>query len=435
MSLSTQPYKGTRDFYPEDMRRQKWMFAQMRKVVERFGYEEYNAPTLELVELYAAKSSEEIVTQQTYVFEDRGGRTVTIRPEMTPSVSRMVAARRQELAYPLRMYNIGNRMRYERQQRGRLREFWQLDVDLFGVDSQAAEIEAIQVADQILQKFGAKRKSYTIKINSRQLVDNLLLDQLRLTKEQAVAVTRLVDRMAKMERKDFERELSSLFSIQHLKDGKLELLKSFLYKPDWNREPYTLLDKTLVTRVQEVVKSLQGVGITNVEFDPTLMRGFDYYTGIVFEVFDTDPQNNRAMFGGGRYSGLVGLFGVEPVEAVGFAMGDVTLQNFLESNKLLKPLKPETEVYVVLIGDVADQAQKVLADLRQMGVNVAVDLSGRKPDKQIKTAAKKGIRYALFIGEEELKNEKYKLKDLLDGREESHSVQRLVSIVQDRRNS
>lgn len=193
-------------------------------------------------------------------------------------------------------------------------------------------------------------------------------------------------------------------------------------------------DPVLVQRVKDVITSLQSVGITNVEFDPTLMRGFDYYTGIVFEMFDNHPDNNRAMFGGGRYSGLVGLFGVEPVEAVGFAMGDVPLQNFLESNKLLKPLKPETEVYVVLIGDVLNDAQKVITDLRQMGVNVAVDLSGRKTDKQLKTAAKKGIRYALFIGEEELKEEKYKLKDLLDGTEESHSAQRLVSIIKDRRN-
>ncbi len=435
MSLSTQPYKGTRDFYPEDLRRQKWTFGKIREVVERFGFEEYNAPILEPLELYAAKTGEEIVNEQTYQFEDRGGRKVAIRPEMTPSVSRMVAARRQELAYPMRMYNIGNRMRYERQQRGRLREFWQLDVDIFGVDSNAAELEAIQVADQVLQSFGAKRKMYTIKVNSRELIEDLLLGVLELNETQALAVTKLVDRLNKMERKTFEAELSKLFTIQHLKDGKLELLKAFLFEQDWAKAPYTQLKPEIVATVQELLESLTSSGITNVEFDPTLMRGFDYYTGIVFEVFDSNPENNRSMFGGGRYSGLVGLFGVEPIEAVGFAMGDVTLANFLESNKLMRPLRPETEVYVILIGDVFEAAQPVIADLRQMGLNVAVDITGRKPDKQIKAAAKKGIRYALFIGEEELKTGKYKLKDLLDGKEEAHSPQRLVSMIQDHRSN
>jgi len=429
MSLSTQPYKGTRDFYPEDMRRQKWMFNKMRQAVERFGYEEYNAPLLEPLEIYAAKTGQEIVNEQTYAFEDRGGRKVVVRPEMTPSVSRMIAAKRQELAYPMRLFNIGNRWRYERPQRGRLREFYQLDVDIFGVDNLSAEVEAIQVADQVLQKFGAKRKMYQIKLNSRKLVDALLFDQLELNQEQALAVTKLVDRMNKMEKPAFDSALASLFTIQHLKDGKLEQLKEFLNTNDLSKLP----DSESVQRLKELSATLEGLGITNVEFDPTLMRGFDYYTDIVFEVFDCNPENNRSMFGGGRYSGLVGLFGVEPIEAVGFAMGDVTLANFLESNKLLQPLKPETELYVVLIGDVQGQAQKVVADLREMGVNVALDITGRKPDKQTKTAAKKGIRYVLFIGEEEIKNETYKLKDLLDGTEESHGAQRLVSIIQDRR--
>src|SRR5690606_30385525 len=140
---------GTRDFYPEDKRLQKWIFAKWRTVVESFGYEEYDAPLLEPIELYAAKTSEEIVTEQTYVFEDRGGRTMTIRPEMTPTVSRMVAARRQELTYPLRLYSIPNLWRYERAQRGRFREHWQLNVDLFGVANVEGDFEMLQLAHAI----------------------------------------------------------------------------------------------------------------------------------------------------------------------------------------------------------------------------------------------------------------------------------------------
>ena len=156
-TLSSQPYKGTRDYYPEQKRVQNYIFNTWRTVVERFGYEEYGAPMLEPIEIYAAKSGQELVNDQTYVFTDRGDRTVAIRPEMTPTVSRMVAARRQELAYPARLYSIANFMRYERPQRGREREFWQLNVDLFGVDDVAADVEVIAIADSILKEFGANK--------------------------------------------------------------------------------------------------------------------------------------------------------------------------------------------------------------------------------------------------------------------------------------
>src|SRR3990167_5520175 len=174
MALSTQPYKGARDFYPEDKRLQKYIFGKMREVAEKFGYEQYDAPMLEPLELFTAKTNDEIVNEQTYSFEDRGGRKVVIRPEMTPSVSRMVAARRQELSYPLRWYSIPNLWRYEQPQLGRLREHWQLNADLFGVDSMEGEHEVIQVADAVMQAFGAKRSQYVIKLNSRKLTDSCM---------------------------------------------------------------------------------------------------------------------------------------------------------------------------------------------------------------------------------------------------------------------
>jgi histidyl-tRNA synthetase len=162
------------------------------------------------------------------------------------------------------------------------------------------------------------------------------------------------------------------------------------------------------------------------------MRGFDYYTDIVFEVFDNHPENNRSMFGGGRYDGLVSLFGVEPLATVGFGMGDVTLQNFLETHDLLPAQQPETDVYVVLIGDVYLQAQKPIQDLRRMGVNVAVDSSGRRPEKQLKSAIKHGVHYAMFIGEHELADDQFVIKNLLTAQEERHGLQRIVSIVRRR---
>ncbi len=433
MSLSVQPYKGARDFYPEDKRLQKYMFRIMRESVERMGYEEYDAPILEALDLYLAKTGEEIVNEQTYAFEDRGGRQVAIRPEMTPTVSRMVAARRQELAYPLRWYSIPNLWRYERPQRGRLREHWQLNVDLFGLEDLRAETEIIQVADSILKKFGATHDMYQVKLNSRKLMDYILSDYLGLNDTQAHTLAKLIDRMHKMSIEEFEAETTSIFSHGQREEGAHHKLQGLLKIKSLEHLPERLREHASAKKLQQLLASLHDAGITNAVFDISLMRGFDYYTDVVFEVFDKHPENNRSMFGGGRYDGLVGLFGVEPVPVTGFGMGDVTLQNFLEMHDLVPALRSETDVYIILIGDVYDKAQRVIRELRTMGLNVAVDLTDRKPDKQIKTASKKHIHYAVFIGEKELEDELYTLRNLHTGIEEKHSASRIVSIATDYR--
>lgn len=433
MALSTQPYKGARDFYPEDKRLQKYMFGVIRKVVERYGYEEYDAPILEPLELYLAKTGEEIVTEQTYTFEDRGGRRVAIRPEMTPTVSRMVAARRQELAYPLRWYSIPNLWRYERPQRGRLREHWQLNVDLFGLADMQAEIEMIQVADAILKSFGATHDMYSIKVNSRQLMDFIMRDYLKLDGVQMHMAAKLIDRMHKMSPAVFAAEADALFTPSQRDEGVNNKLVGILRTKQIHHLPEAIREHQSAKDLKTLIDTLQAAHVTNVEFDVTVMRGFDYYTGIVFELFDKHPDNNRSMMGGGRYDGLVGLFGVEPVPTVGFGWGDVTLQNFLEGHDLMPNIRPETDVYVILIGDIYSRAQRVIEDLRAMGANVAVDLTGKKPDKQIKVAVKKGIHYVLFIGEKELQEEQYEVRNLLTGVTERHSAARIVSIIKDYR--
>jgi histidyl-tRNA synthetase len=433
MALSTQPYKGARDFYPEDKRLQKFMFGKMREVCERFGYEEYDAPILEPTDLYASKTSDEIVNEQTYTFIDRGDRSVTIRTEMTPSVSRMVAGRRQELAYPVRWYSIPNLWRYERPQRGRLREFWQLNVDVFGLPGLEAEHEMILVADGIMRSFGAKHEMYTIKLNSRKLINALMFDVLALDETQAQTMIRLIDRMHKMDYGEFAGQVDGLFGPSQRDKGETDLLLNFLKVTNLDELPDDLKKLESVAELKQLMKLLDASGVTNVAFDPSLMRGFDYYTDVVFEVFDNDPDNNRSMFGGGRYDGLVAAFGVEPVPTVGFGMGDVTLQNFLETHKLLPKLHSETDVYVVLIGDVYEKAQKPIAQLREMGLSVAVDASGRKADKQLKAAIKKDVHYVLFIGEKELTDEQFAIKNLHSGVEEKHGLERIVSIIKDYR--
>lgn len=433
MTLSVQPYKGARDFYPEDKRIQKYMFSKMRTVAERFGYEEYDAPVIEPLEIYLAKSSEEIANEQTYAFTDRGGRQVAIRPEMTPTVSRMVAARRQELPLPVRWYSIPNLWRYERPQRGRLREHWQLNVDIFGIDNIAGDHEIIMIADAILKAFGAKRDMYTIKVNSRKLINALMQDELGLDRTQSETLIRLIDRMHKMEYGEFVGHVDTIFTPTQRDAGANEKLLQVLHAKTLDELPQSLKMHPSIGELTALMGLLDISGITNAVFDVTLMRGFDYYTDIVFEVFDNHPENNRSMFGGGRYDGLVGLFGVEPVPTVGFGMGDVTLQNFLETHDLLPAQPVETEVYAVLIGDnVYARSQKVFKELRRMGVRIAVDTTNRKPEKQLKTAIKKGVKYAIFIGERELSEERFVIKNLKTAEEERHGLQRIVSIVKRR---
>lgn len=425
--LSSQPYKGTRDYYPEDKRLQNYIFSVWRKVSESFGYEEYGAPMLEPLEIYAAKSGQELVNDQTYTFVDRGGRTVAIRPEMTPTISRMVAAKRMELAYPARLYSIANFMRYERPQRGREREFWQLNVDIFGADDTAAEAEIIALSDGVMKAFGAKDEDYVIKINNRKLINFVMAQYLGLDGVQAQAMIRLFDRMNKISKQDFLNQATEILEDQ-AEEGlkKVEVLMEANSMADL---PSEIRDSASVSEIQELFTHLERAGIKSLTFDITLMRGFDYYTGMVFEVNDTHPENNRALFGGGRYDGLVGLFGAESISAVGMAPGGTMIEKFLEVHELLPELRSSTDIYIVIVGDTDKEAGKLARDLREKGINVELDMSDRKLDKQIKTVARKGIPYVIFVGAEEVESGIYTVKDIAKFQEYKLNVAGIVDLL------
>ncbi len=431
-TLSTQGYKGTRDLYPDDKRVQNYIFSTWRNVAESFGYEEYGAPLLEPLEVYAAKSGQELVSDQTYQFTDRGGRNVAIRPEMTPTISRMVAARQQELGYPARLYNIANFMRYERPQRGREREFWQLNADVFGVAGIEADAEIIRMADAIMRAFGATHKMYTIRVNNRDLINFMMAEYLKLDAVQAQLMIKLFDRKDKITHEQFRDQAVDIFGDDAAETGLRKIAK-LVSATSMAELPKEITDSDAVKDIQQLFTLLSESNITNAKFDISLMRGFDYYTGMVFEVFDNHPDNNRAMFGGGRYDGLVGLFGGQPVPTVGMAPGATTTEDFLRSHELLPKLVSTTDIFVIVLGDTLRAAEKVAASLRKEGVNVAVDISGRKIDKQIKSAVKINVPYLLFIGEQEVSNETYRLKDIATETETEASVERIVTMVRDYR--
>ena len=414
--LETQSYKGVRDFYPEDQAVQNYIFDIWREASQKFGYVEYGASILEPAELYRAKTGEEIVNEQTYTFTDRGGREVTLRPEMTPTVARMIAAKRRELSFPLRWFSIPNLFRYESPQRGRLREHWQLNADLFGVPTIDAEVEIISLARDIMLRFfeaspDASDAKFVIRINSRKVMNYILLDWLKLSDESARKISKLIDRKAKMSREEFDEKLTALAGEHN--QTLLTLLNSQNVEEFISHLPETARAHEGILEIKDLLKRLSRLGITNTIFDQTLMRGFDYYTGIVFEVFDTNPENKRSLFGGGRYDDLLSIFGKEKIPAVGFGMGDVTIRDVLETYNLLPKNRTTIDLYICHTDtDHITQALLLAENLRKQGLKISVDLSRKKIGDQIRSATRHNATHIVVVGDEEVRSGVYRLKNI-----------------------
>ena len=396
--LSTESYKGVRDFYPEDQFLQRYMFEHMERVCELYGYEEYNASIFENADLYRSKTSDEIVNEQTYTFIDRGEREVTLRPEMTPPFARMVAARAREIPMPARWYSIQNFFRYERPQRGRLREFWQLNADIVGVAGVEADAEVISMAHAILRSMGAEERDFEIRVSDRRILDSIY-NQTDVEEALRSQVTRLLDRREKLE--DFDAQLTQLVGEERAPKLKEQI-------------EYT----TSSAYLEELRIMLEQLGVRNMVVDTSITRGFDYYTGMVFEVFDTAPDNRRSMFGGGRYDNLLSLFGGEKIPAVGFAMGDVTARDFLETHNLLPDYAPATELMLCIVEkDATSHAMRLAQDLRREDITVAVNFSGKRIGDQIRQADKMRVPFVIAIGAKERDSGRYTIKNLASGNE------------------
>lgn len=416
MKLDTDPYKGVRDFYPDDKARLTALFAIVQDVLAKYGYSEYDASPLERAELYESKTSEEIVNEQTYTFTDRGDRKVTLRPEMTPTLARMATAKRRELPFPLRWYSIGNRFRYERPQKGRLREFYQVDVDLVGAPEGEADLEVIRVARDILRAFGAGDETFSIRVNSRRLL-TAACNASALSDANHAPYLRLLDRKNKLSSQEFEAKQ------QELVGGGRDPLSCI----DGADDPSVKEEKE---KLETFIATLKERGILNVVYDPTLVRGFDYYTGIIFEFFDTDPENTRSLFGGGRYDNLLSLFSNDQIPAVGFAFGDVTLQDFLATHDLLPQVDFSSHLYLATpnITDVP-AAQMFANELREQGLSVFVNLLDKKIGDQIKDAQKRNISNVIVYGENEAKSSMVTLKNINTGEELETKKENILDLI------
>lgn len=414
VKLETSPYKGVRDFYPNEMFIEKYLFERMRRTVESFGYVEYGASILEPAELYQAKTGEEIVNEQTYTFKDRGGRAVTLRPEMTPTVARLIAQRRRELSFPLRWYSIPNLFRYEQPQRGRIREHFQLNVDIFGVNSERADIETVSLAYQLMKDLGAEDKDFEIRVNDRNLL-NYFWDTVGVPESKRLALSKIMDKKAKISEDAFAVALEAEVGKKAPKIiAALESGRTFMKAIEKDGEK-NQVNRQLIA----IIDGLSKLGVSNVVFTPTLIRGFDYYSGFVFEIFDTNPENSRSLFGGGRYDNLLEIFGAQPIPAVGFGAGDVTLGDFLKTRNLLPDYRSPTLLCLAVLDDEFDFADILAEKIRDLGVTVAVDYTGKTVGDKIKKAATDAIPYFGVVGSSEVKNRTIKIKKL-DERSESN---------------
>ena len=415
--LSTQPYKGTRDFYPEDMKLRNWFFGKIRAALELAAFDEYNGPMLESLDLYAAKSGVEIVNEQTYNFTDRGGRHLAVRPEMTPTVARMVAAKINDLNMPLKWFSIPNLYRYERPQRGRLREHWQVNVDIFGCDTFEADVEVISTAVSLLKAFGADASMFKVHINNRRFFNDVIAAIGGCDADAAKSISKVVDRKNKVSRESYEKDMMAL-GLDMDKIAKIDAL----YTMGVEEACAICPDSQGSAELLGLFGAIEKMGLSRYcMFDFGIIRGLDYYTGTVFEVFDEAPENNRAMFGGGRYDNLVGLFVKNAkVSGVGYGMGDVTLENFLVTHNLVPNFSEgETKVLVARFNDVPYKEYiKLTSAIRENGITSSLYLGTKKFGKQIDYAFKEGYTHIVIMGGSEFENGIVKVKNLLT-REES----------------
>lgn len=419
--LSNLPPKGTSDWMPDEFTIRKYIFDTWRKVCLSFGYKEYLTPILESADVYRAKSGDEVGGKELMVFTDRAGRDLAIRPEMTPSVTRMVTRIYEGEPKPIRLFSIANFFRNQKPQRGRNREFWQLNYDMFGAEGIVADVEILQIALEIMLSFNPPKKSFTLFVNNRKLIDTIISDYIKVSDAQRAELVRVMDKWDKLSKPELENWLKE----ENFSQSQIETLERFMLckTSDDLLDQFNKIEETEgYQEVSKAVSRLEKLGYQGwVRFQPNIIRGFDYYDGLVFEVFDNHKDNNRSLFGGGRYNGLAKIFSNNEIPAVGAAPGDETLRLFIESWGLEEQIRKEVKMditYIPLLDEkITGNAIRLAQKLRKDGQKVEIGVQVQAFGKALKYADKQGYRFVAILGEEEQQKNIYKLKDMDSGEE------------------
>ena len=417
----TQGVRGTRDFYPEDMRLRNWLFDNFADAALLHGFDEYDAPVLEHEELYTRKQGEEI-TQQLYNFEDKGDRKVALRPEMTPSLARMVMARAGGLSMPIKWFSIPQCWRYERTQRGRGREHYQWNVDIWGTNEISADAELISILVTFFEGVGLTAKDLVIKISSRKVLEEVL-GSLEISEEIFSKTCIIVDKMDKLPADIIEEQLTEL---GHNSDA-ISKIQSILGIKNMDELANSLgKESSAVSELNSLFDSIDSYGILEwVEFDASVVRGLAYYTGAVFEAHDREGKF-RAICGGGRYDKLLSTLGGKDLPATGFGFGDMVIMELLAEKNLIPELISGIEDIVIPLNpELRSASVMVAAALRDTGRTVDLVLEDKKLKWAFKHAERIGADRLVMVMPEEWKSGKVRIKDLQSGEENDVSIEEL----------
>ena len=417
----TQGVRGTRDFYPEDMRLRNWLFDNFTDAALLHGFDEYDAPVLEHEELYTRKQGEEI-TQQLYNFQDKGERKVALRPEMTPSLARMVMARAGGLPMPIKWFSIPQCWRYERTQRGRGREHYQWNVDIWGTNEISADAELISILVTFFEGVGLTPKDLVIKISSRKVLEEVL-GSLGISGENFSKTCIIVDKMDKLPADVIENQL---IELGHNPEA-ISKIQSILGMKNMDELAKSLGGESIaVSELNLLFNSIDSYGISEwVEFDASIVRGLAYYTGAVFEAHDREDKF-RAICGGGRYDKLLSTLGGKDLPATGFGFGDMVIMELLAEKNLIPELISGIEDIVIPLNpELRSASVTVAAALRDIGRTVDLVLEDKKLKWAFKHAERTGADRLVMVMPEEWKSGKVRIKDLESGEEKDVSIEEL----------
>jgi len=410
-SQKIKPIRGFRDRFPDDKILQEYIFATARSVLRRRGFEEYDGPLLEPIGLYEGKTSNELLTEQAFSLIDKKGRKLLLRPEMTPTLARMVASQADQLVFPVRMFNIGLRYRYEAPQRGRNRELYQIDFDILGSDSVLADAEFLSTAVDLYKKFGGDENNLVVYINSRSVLSKAL-EKVGISSEKIPEVISIIDKRDKLAQQDF----IDLLDAKSVDSGAI---LHFLDNPKNYKDNFSdLLEAIGALEIDSYIK-----------VKPFFVRGLDYYTGLVFEVW-AKKGLNRAIGGGGRYDNLVERYGSRKIPGIGMAMSDTAIIEFIKENRIKIPdLTPSLSTLLVTVfsRELASKSFEAIRFLRKNNIPCELYAGIEKLPKQFKYANKKGLDYVLIIGPDEAMEGKVTLKTMTTGEQEVLTLENVLS--------